>query len=134
MMVPLYNLLLKIKYTWRMMFIRCFQNNFNKIKKNQNEDCAQEIWQVKVPKLALPLTSTSPICTPRQAKIPQLPVHLNARGHQIFKNGSTPTRQVHSCLKILTPRDTITWVRDQMNPPPMKFLRLTQLTFLIYQN
>ena len=36
--------------------------------------------------------------------------------------------------QILTPRDTITWVRDQMILPPVKFLRLTQLTYFIYQN
>ena len=36
--------------------------------------------------------------------------------------------------QISTPRDSITWVRDQMILPPVKFLRLTQLTYLIYQN
>ena len=35
--------------------------------------------------------------------------------------------------KILTPRDTITWGRNQMILPPVKFLRLTQLTYLIYK-
>ena len=36
--------------------------------------------------------------------------------------------------QILTSRDTITLVRDQMILPPVKFLRLTHLTHLIYQN
>ena len=34
--------------------------------------------------------------------------------------------------QILTPRDTITWVRDQMILPPVKFLRLTQLNHFVY--
>ena len=31
--------------------------------------------------------------------------------------------------QILTPQDTLTWVLDQMILPPVKFFRLTQLTF-----
>ena len=56
----------------------------------------------------------------------------------MFKNwtilGVLSTRQALAAWQILTPRDTITWVRDQMIIPPVKFLRLTQLTHLIYQN
>ena len=33
--------------------------------------------------------------------------------------------------QILTPRDIIPWVQDQMKIPPVKFLRLTHLTHLI---
>ena len=63
-----------MNFTKIKVFIRCIYE----IKINYNKNCAQEIRQVKVPKLALsqlalPPTGTFPNWPLPRAKIPQLP-------------------------------------------------------------
>ena len=52
----------------------------------------------------------------------------------LYKIAKISIRPVYSHMIFRTPRDTITWVGDQMKLLPVKFLRLTQLTYFINRN